>query len=222
VRQRGIILLPILIGLLLLLGLTYLVYSNYKSRNSNLETSSLYTTPTLAPAKYSPTPIKGADLEKCYENNNYFVIEQGATDSVGGNLLVKYKSADNQKFDCKYVVEQNDFEIKNEDADYYLGLENKFLLIDRGTGPHPRAFIIYDLEKRQKVYNASYSVPVNLENNYFDYWKGVSTKVTKENCPEKDYYENAGLGTAIEEHVRLQLINMEEINLNESRCSGRQ
>lgn len=221
-RQRGIILLPILIGLLLLLGLTYLVYSNYKSRNSNLETSSLYTTPTLAPAKYSPTPIKGADLEKCYENNNYFVIEQGATDSVGGNLLVKYKSADNQKFDCKYVVEQNDFEIKNEDADYYLGLENKFLLIDRGTGPHPRAFIIYDLEKRQKVYNASYSVPVNLENNYFDYWKGVSTKVTKENCPEKDYYENAGLGTAIEEHVRLQLINMEEINLNESRCSGRQ
>ena len=221
-RQRGIILLPILIGLLLLLGLAYLVYSNYKSRNSNLETSSLYTTPTLAPAKYSPTPIKGANLEKCYENNNYFVIEQGATDSVGGNLLVKYKSADNQKFDCKYVVEQNDFEIKSEDADYYLGLENKFLLIDRGTGPHPRAFIIYDLEKRQKVYNASYSVPVNLENNYFDYWKGVSTKVTKENCPEKDYYENAGLGTAIEEHVRLQLINMEEINLNESRCSGRQ
>jgi len=222
VRQRGIILLPILIGLLLLLGLTYLVYSNYKSRNSNLETSSLYTTPTLAPAKYSPTPIKGADLEKCYENNNYFVIEQGATDSVGGNLLVKYKSADNQKFDCKYVVEQNDFEIKNEDADYYLGLENKFLLIDRGTGPHPRAFIIYDLEKRQKVYNASYSVPVNLENNYFDYWKGVSTKVTKENCPEKDYYENAGLGTGIEEHVRLSLINLKESSLNELRCSGRQ
>lgn len=226
--QKGIVILPILIIIVLLGFSGYFIYHNIQLRKNNLNISSqttvpsISTTPSLPATKSIPTPIKGTNLEECYENDKYYVVIEGFIGSAGSNFLVKYKTEDNQQFNCRYIIEENDFEIKNEWAEYFLGLENNFLLIDSGTGPPPRGLIIYNLEKKQKVFSGSYSLPTGIENNYIEFWKPVSIKVTKENCPDKDYIEGAGLGTGIEEHVRLELINLNETSLNEYRCESRQ
>lgn len=225
--QKGIVILPILI-IVVLLGISgYFIYHNTqlrKNKPSQITVPAITSTPSLPPTVSTPTPIKGKNYEECYENDKYFIILAETPGTIGGSFLVKYKTGENQQFACRFIIEENDFEIKNEWANYFLGLENNFLLIDSGTGPPPRGLIIYDLEKRQKVYDGSYSMPSEtyIGESYIEFWKPVSMEVTDENCPDRDYWENAGLGTGIEERVKLDLNNMNEISLGEFRCSGRQ
>lgn len=160
--------------------------------------------------------------ESCISNTKYFVIESNLTDSVGANHLVKYKTNENQNFECKYVIEKGDFEIKNEWAEYTLALENNFLILDSGTGPDSRGLIIYDLNLRKKVYEDSYSQPINIQNNSVDYWTGTTKPVTEQNCPDFKKWEEGGLTSAIDAHVSLNLSTLVKKELGEYRCSPRQ
>lgn len=160
--------------------------------------------------------------ENCVSNTKYFVIESNLTDSVGANHLVKFKTSENQNFDCKYVVEKGDFEIKNEWAEYALALENNFLILDSGTGPDPRGLVVYDLNLRKKIYEDSYSQPINIQNNIVDYWTGTTKPVTEQNCPEFKQWEEGGSGSAIDAHVSLNLSTLVKKELGEYRCSARQ
>lgn len=158
--------------------------------------------------------------ESCVGNDKYFVIESKLTDSVGANHLTKYKTDGNQNFDCKYVVEKGDFEIRNERAEYTLALENNFLILDSGTGPTPRGFIAYDLNLRKKVYEDSYSQPINIQNNLVDYWTVTTKPVTEQNCPEFKKWEERGLGSVIDARVSLNLSTLIKKELGEYRCSA--
>ena len=160
--------------------------------------------------------------ESCVSNTKYFVIESNLTDSVGANHLVKFKTDANQNFVCEYKVEKGDFEIKNEWAEYTLALDNNFLILDSGTGPDPRGLIIYDLNLRKKVYEDSYSQPINIQNNTIDYWTGTTKPVTEQNCPDFKKWEEGGLGSAIDTHVSLNLLTLVKKELGEYRCSPRQ
>lgn len=160
--------------------------------------------------------------ENCVSNTKYFVIESNLTDSVGTNHLVKFKANENQNFDCKYVVENGDFEIKNEWAEYTLALENNFLILDSGTGPDPRGLIIYNLSSRKKVYTDEYFQPTLIQNNTINYWSPTSQKATNENCPKLNEYASSGLGAGIDSHVVLDLLTLSKKELGEYRCSPRQ
>jgi hypothetical protein len=226
-RQKGIVLLPLLIIVVLIGAVGYLFYQNLQLRKKDLlieirptPISTIEADPTIiASPKVQLTPTSIIEKAKCHENEKYFVVIKPKS----RDYLIKYKNSDNETYECIYDKGVTDFEIINRGWDWYMQLENDFLLIDSGTGPPPRGFTVYDLEKRLKVYSGSYNLPVDVKNNYFEYWKELPTiKVTDENCPDKDYWEGAGLGTAIEERVRLDLTNLEETSLNELRCSGRQ
>ncbi|HJZ05651.1 hypothetical protein A2634_05300 [Candidatus Amesbacteria bacterium RIFCSPHIGHO2_01_FULL_48_32] len=174
--------------------------------------------PTIYPSSSNDSPTATPSKDECHENDKFFVI----VDNQTGNFLIRYKSTINQKFNCIYSKNLEDYEILNEGADWYQELYNNFLFIDSGTGPPLREIAIYDLYKRQMIFSDGYNVPINIENGQFDYWKGVDTQVTKENCPDKDSWESGGLGTAIEEHVRFDLNSLKKSSLNETRCSPRQ
>ncbi len=220
-RQKGFILLPILTLIVLTGIIGFLIYNNTQIKKADVKIN-----PTAVPATYpiSPSPASNSQPEptakivngECYENSKYFVI----VNPENGDLLVKYKPTDNFKYECKYGLNASDFEIKNERADYYLGLENNFLIIDSGTAPPPRGLKIYDVDKRLKVYDGLYSPPTTIKNNSIEFWKETPSKVTKENCPEKDGW--GGLDGAIEELVRLEFSGMRIISLNEYRCRPRQ
>jgi hypothetical protein len=159
--------------------------------------------------------------ENCVSNNKYFVISKNKTDSVGTNILIKYKSSPNQNLSCDYLYSDGDFKIEG-DAEYIMALENNFLILDSGTGPDPRGLIVYDLNLRKKIYEGSYSKPVDVQNNTVNYWAETTKIATEQNCPELKTWQNGGLEAAIDARVSLNLITLIKKESGEYRCSSRQ
>lgn len=131
---------------------------------------------------------------ECYDKDNYFVIAEDETGSVGSDVLIKYKKSPDQTWPCLYVVEKGDFEVKNTDADYYNGLINHYLVMDSGTGPGKRGLFIYDLNTRAKVYKATKVGRVSaIDKNSVTYYEALDEEPTLQNCPKLDeYYHTVG------------------------------
>lgn len=162
---------------------------------------------------------------ECYQNQKYFVaLKDGQSED--SRILVKLKNNQNSYNDCSYNLEKSDFEIK-EWITMILNLDNNFLLTDTGTAPGIRGLSVYDLDKKTKIYDGSYSgggnPPVEiLDNNIISFWEETKEKPTENNCPELKQNEENGLGSAIEEKVNLNLITLKKELLKEYRCSARQ
>lgn len=134
---------------------------------------------------------------ECYDKSNYFVITKYETESVGSDVLIKYKRNPEQTFPCLYVVEKGDFEIKNEGADYYNALVDHYIIMDSGTGPGIRGIFIYDLDTRAKVYEASKVGAISaINNNVITYYEPLDEEPTLQNCPKLDEYYNS-VGNAV-------------------------
>lgn len=169
-----------------------------------------------------PTPDYGEIV--CHENEKYFVVV-GNGKTPG--FLVKYKTAGDQRFECRWAVNDADFVIGIEWSEFYLGLTSDFLLLDSGTGPGIRGLIIYDLSKREKVFTDGYeSYPyqsaVTIQENSLIYWTGTDIEPTPENCPELEYWESAGLGAVVETRVKLNLSTLTKVELGEHQCMAEQ
>ena len=161
----------------------------------------------------------------CEESSKYFVISKRSEDYIKSDFLVKYKTDKDQVIPCDYIVAEGDFEIKNQEATYFLALTDNFLLLDRGTAPPPRTLTAYDLNSRKEVYNDQYSYrpPVSVSGDNITYWSPIDEEVTEDNCPE--FYELYKLysGSAeIEAYVTLNLVDLTKEELGEYRCSYRQ
>jgi hypothetical protein len=157
----------------------------------------------------------------CYESSKYLVIAKERQGEVGTDFLIKYKSKPNEKLLCNYIFENNDFEIKNEWAEYFAGLKGDLLILDSTTGPGPSGLIIWDLKKRTKVYKGSWSDPEESGNDSLVYWMETK-KASDDNCPELKEWRSHGLGGAIETKVILNLSNFKISKTQEKRCTPRQ
>jgi hypothetical protein len=235
VKQKGFSVIVILVVILLLLFVVGWIFKDSIIQKRPLLTTTVFPENIQSPTPLLPTvnpnqtdiiatgtPVSEKDKGSCYENAKYFVVEN----PKGGDLLIKYKTASRKNYDCIYEKSTSDYEIKDQEwcgsCYFYLGLEGDYLLLDFGTGPPPRGFEVFDLEKRLRVYSGLYNGPFDIRDSRFDYWKPVSIEVTNENCPKKFEYQNEGLGFGIEERVRLDLSSLNETSLNEHRCSPRQ
>jgi len=158
---------------------------------------------------------------KCYESSNYFVIAKEVQGKVGTDFLIKYKSKPDEKLFCGYTFGNNDFEIKNEWAEYFAGLKTDLLLLDSTTGPGPSGLTIWDLIKRKKVYEGSWSDPEESGNDSLVFWMETG-EAYDNNCPERAKWESHGLGAAIETKVILDLSDFRISKTKETRCSPRQ
>lgn len=190
-------------------------------------TSSLVqSSPTIIP---NPTKTLTLYRIECNENQDYVVIE-GDNDDLGTNFLVKYKTSSRQIIGCSYVVENNDFEIVTDWRASFWEFSGNLMILNSGSGPPPRGMIIYDLNKRQKVfedlYNYSWTEGSKREslvvNNAIEYWSPIDTEVTPENCPEYEEYNSYGFDIEMEAWVLLDLNTMTKKELGEYRCSPRQ
>jgi len=155
----------------------------------------------------------------CHESSRYMIVE-GSTGQVGTNFLVKYKRQKSKPPVCKYVVKPGDFEIPNEEAEYFLGLQGNLLILDSGTGPDARGLIIWDLSKKRKVYTGTYE-DAKIEPGYMEFWLETG-RATDENCPEAKEWRAKGLGAAIETWVRLDLSDFTVTKSSKTRCVSRQ
>lgn len=165
--------------------------------------------------------IADSNQINCYESPKYFVIAKEVRGSTGTDFLIKYKSRPSEKLPCNYIFGSKDFEIKNEWAEYYAGMKGDLLILDSTTGPGPSGLIIWDLKKRKKVFEGSWSDPEESKNNSLVYWLETG-EATENNCPELKEWKSQGFGAAIETKVILDLSNFKISKTKETRCSPRQ
>jgi hypothetical protein len=157
----------------------------------------------------------------CYDFPEYYIIARDVPDGVGTDFLIKYKSNPKEKLPCSYVMLNGDLEIKNEFAEYYAGLKKDLLILDSTTGPGPSGLIIWDLEKRKKVFEGSWSDPEESNDSTLVYWLETD-EATEGNCPRLKEWQSEGLSGAIETKVILNLPIFSITKTKETRCSPRQ
>lgn len=192
-----------------IIGATVLV--TYQSNCLPAETVHFSVIPGTDPV-FSFTEV---DDYKCFRYARYMV----ATGRMGYDIYVKNIERKDSYVPCKQVIKDYDFVLKNE---FFWGIWDKLLFIDSGTGPDPRILLIYDLEKKERVFTGDYSSPIILKDDgklYF--WQG-SDVATKDNCPDYEEWERGGLGAAIETRVFLDLERFVIRKTTETRCAPRQ
>jgi hypothetical protein len=159
---------------------------------------------------------------ECHDSPKYFFIQKSLSDSVGSNILIKYKTNPNQSFPCTYTVTSSDFEIQNVLAEYFLMFTDNFLVLDSGTAPPPRGLIVYDLNSRNKIFIDIYTKPVTVTGDNITYFSKTSIEPTIQNCPSlKDYTENS-LGAVIISKVTVNLSSLDKKDLGITECMGTQ
>jgi hypothetical protein len=157
----------------------------------------------------------------CYESSKYFVITKEVLGKSGSDCLIKSKSTPDEKLSCEYTFGTNDFEIKNEWAEYFAGLKGDLLILDSSTGPGPSGLTIWDLNKRKKVYEGSWSDPEDSTDDALIFWLETE-EASDDNCPELKEWKSLGLEGAIETKVILNLTDFEISKTQTRRCSPRQ
>ena len=159
---------------------------------------------------------------ECHESPKYFVVEKSLSDSVGSNILIKYKISPEQNFPCAYAAASGDFELKNVLAEYFLAFTDNFLVLDSGTAPEPRGLIAYDLRSRKKVFTDSYAKPVVVEGDRITYLSKLGQKPTLENCPALNEYAKNDLGAVIMAKVTVDLSSLDKKEFGATECRATQ
>ena len=160
------------------------------------------------------------EKSQCHETSKYFVIERP---SGGTDFLIKYKTAPGVTLACRYLVEPGDLEIRNQWAEYFLGLSGDLLILDSGTGNHGRRLIFWNMAKRKKVLNVPYSDPVEIKETAMTYWLEIG-KASALSCPKyvKSEDEEESMGAVIEAKVAMRLSDFSITRSTQTRCAYRE
>ena len=177
----------------------------------------------------------------CRTYDDYVILVREQTEEYKNELILKCgdeiivkprdESADTNHM-CAWPHEGGYFRI-TEWAGYFDGLYGKYLLVEEGTGPSPRSFSIFDLEKQEKIYAATYEVggPLRIDENYILTFnrmldKQINTleecEAYREACPEIDELKRCitGMGgIGLYERVIVNLETLEEERTGEISCS---
>lgn len=159
---------------------------------------------------------------ECHDSPKYFAIQRANADSVGSDILIKYKERPDQRFPCEYAAAGGDFEIPNVMAEYFLTFTDNFLVLDSGTAPPPRGLVVHDLRSRTKVLTDSYTKPVTVEGDSITYFSETEQKPTAENCPDLSNYTANGLGAAIMSKVTVDLLSLSKKDTGVIECIATQ
>jgi len=167
-----------------------------------------------------PPVAAATDKATCHDGDRYRVVSKPA-ESAGQHLIARKKVRGDEIKPCLYSAQEGDFEIRNEDADYFLALRGSLLILDRGTAPEPRVLILWDIEKRMKVYSGTYSPPLRIADDGMHFWQ-QSGNATDANCAQAARWREQGLGAAIEREVWLGFADYRIVPGMATRCMARQ
>ena len=172
-----------------------------------------------APVEGEPVAVSGLE---CHDSLKYFAVQKSLADSVGSDILIKYKTAPGQNIPCVYTVASGDFEMKNAQAEYFLTFTDNFLVLDRGTAPPPRGLVVYDLRSRTMAFTDTYAKPVTVAGDSITYLSKTDRKPTLQNCPGLNDYTANGLGAVIMSKVTVELSSLTKKDTGEIECMATQ
>ena len=174
----------------------------------------------LLPLAALPFGASSTEPATCHDGERYRVIAKPA-ESAGQHFIARKKVPGDDGKPCLYSAEPGDFEIHNKNAEHFLALVGSLLILDSGTAPEPRDLILWDLEKRIKVYSAPYSGPYRIKDNGIYFWQ-QSGEATDANCAQAAIWRKQGLGAAIETEVWLGFADFRIVRGIATRCTARQ
>jgi hypothetical protein len=215
-----------LIGVLVFLALIFTSFTFRHKKDVVVPTDvSINNSPQENQDNLAPTSYNIYGDAKCIENQNYFIISQEILNENGAGgfsvenvIVVKFKKDQNQHFECTFTLDKDDFEIRDEYPQFVIALENNFLIVDNGTGPDMRPYLVYNLNAREIVFDDSYVGKVNAQDKRLEYWTPEDNLALIKNCPQP----TGGLGAGVDSRVQLDLSTLTKKSLNEYRCSVRQ
>jgi uncharacterized protein YpmB len=112
---------------------------------------------------------------KCVNTDKYSIVTLDHADSAVGQDIVVKPTTDSQ--DCKYVVNDGDFEIKSADPEYYKFQAANALVTDIGTGPTGRSIRLYDLGEKKLITEKKYFGELTLASSTLKYMGEAKTKI---------------------------------------------
>lgn len=204
----------------------WVVSDTYPEGNYVLGITSYTSIPVTNPimtesGEFSITKVGAVGLE-CHDSLKYFAVQKSLSDTVGSDILIKYKTNSSQNYPCAYNVANGDFELKNVLAEYFLTFTDNFLVLDKGTAPEPRGLIVYDLRSRKIVFTDSYAKPVTVSGDSIIYLSKTSIKPTIANCPSLNDYTKNGLGAVIMSKITVDLSTLDKKDLGPTVCLATQ
>jgi hypothetical protein len=168
---------------------------------------------------------------KLYLFDRYVVEIKDHNVDVGSDITIRYRPSGKSKNFLKIITESSrwasyspdDIGINRpNDAAYFLGIFDHWLIVDSGTGPDPRGLSIYDLNTKKKIYDGSYSEPIYISHGKLIFWTEIG-KADENNCPHfKEWLHNYGGTPAIDGKVEFDFKFLTLQHLSEEKCNPRQ
>lgn len=174
----------------------------------------------IAEQEKQQADAEAAKLLKCFDTDNYSIVTRDHKDSVGQDVLVKAKGANGTQ--CVYNPDPSDFDLTNNDPQYYKAQVQNALVTDIGTGPSGRKFRLYDLKDKSLITEKDYYGDLTVASDTLTYFGLSKTKADKKNC--KNYadlmknFNNANL--VVKKIVNLQTFLVKETK--ETNCVANQ
>ena len=168
------------------------------------------------------SPSRAESSPTCRVSDAYVIVEREREDFGGMDFLVKPKAARDAQLPCTYEAVQGSFEIDvSEDAYYFLGLQGRFLVLDGGTGP-VRSLVVYDLEKRRKIFEETTSgEDTRISDQGVTFWMQTAEGTAK-NCKRFKEFAKMLLGSAIETRSTFDFGSQELRKSGQSHCVSTQ
>jgi len=180
---------------------------------------------TKAKVDEKASPLSVADLYyPCQSSDGFVVYEISRDMEVGSDFIVQKNASDMVAGkSCSYFEKPDDYVLADFDASYLETVYKNLLVLDSGTGPGPRGLSVYDLSKRETVFEGSYmSSSLEIEGSKLTYWEPVDRLADVENCPVFEENVGYGLGSGFEERVTLELTTLLLERTGQVKCSARQ
>lgn len=152
----------------------------------------------------------------CYLHARYVVVSRDNKDDVGSDVIVRGHTPGTAS-NCAVDSLSGDFVLRNQEADYFLGLRGDRLFIDVGTGSF-RDLVVYDLRARRKLEVISgYDIAGWRDSTTLELWV-VAGETTRAQCPNVP----EGMGVGIDSLHTLDLTTMKLTTTGRWRCAARE
>lgn len=146
----------------------------------------------------------------CYETPKFTVVEKSHFEDSHYFVKVPAVKCTSMKNEA---ASDNDFQIDGDHM-FINGIYRDLVFMDQGTSTGVRGLSIYDVLKKEKVYDGDYWGSLNITDGKLVFWS-EPIEATKENCPDLSAYPYGG--TVIRK-VSLDLEDFHVQKTTETQC----
>lgn len=207
---------PLLITLFLNLGISAL--TGAARADSMISGAGPVSTRTISPS------------QSCHLYTDYAVRVTHDPERIGQHLnLFKFAPGGDAAKTCNLPASQASFNLRNDNANWFIGMSGRYLFVESGTRQDLRRLRIYDLDKKAVSYSADYFGHAVLLNGLFlsfnKYMQELRNPLTDRDrniCPQAGQWIGVGQRVGLYTPYRLDLSTGQDAAVGPALCVSMQ